>query len=149
MFENGLKEGAKMMFFSLKKARAKLALATLLTFFPLAGLLNAAEASEKKFTGLYVTVPDILVNLSGGTKNHFLKMALTIEVKNAEDAKVVNDAMPHLVDQFLVYLVELRVEDLQGAEGLLLLKRQLQERANAILEPVKVSAMLFRSILVQ
>ena len=122
-------------------------------------LLNAekkaeAEAEETHkthhFTGIYVVVPDILVNLQGSkVRGHFLKLALTFEALKNEDAKMMNEAMPHVVDAFLLYLRELRLEDLQGAEGLIMLRQQLFERANAIFAPVAVNAVLFREILVQ
>lgn len=111
-----------------------------------------AEASEetKPFEGAYVTVPDILSNLKGGgRKSRFVKLALTLEMKNKDDAKVVNDMMPHIIDQFTIYLRDLRLEDLDGVEGLLLLKKQLLERACAVVAPVQVAAVLFRSVLVQ
>ena len=92
----------------------------------------------------------MLVNLHGNEQRpHFLKLSLTIEAKTNEDAKHMNDALPHLIDQFQIYLRELRLDDLMGAEGLLLLKQQIVERANAVLSPVKVVSVLFREILVQ
>ena len=120
--------------------------------------LKAAEEAEKGkgaettqgYTGIYVTVPDILSNLHGDdTRNHFLKLCLTFEAKTNEDAKHINEVMPIIIDQFLIYLRELRIDDLKGAEGLFLLKQQLMDRANVILNPVVVSRVLFREILVQ
>ena len=119
---------------------------------------GAEEGGEEKapagptepYTGIYVTVPDILSNLHGDdTRNHFLKLCLTFEAKTNADAKRMNEIMPVIVDQFLVYLRELRLDDLKGAEGLFLLKQQLLDRANVILSPVVVSRVLFREILVQ
>ena len=112
--------------------------------------LRCDEAQTAPFTGIYVTIPEILVNLHGNEKrNHFLKLSITLEAKSTEDARYMNDAMPHLIDQFQIYLRELRIDDLMGAEGLLLLKQQLVERSNAVLSPVKVVSVLFREILVQ
>ena len=61
----------------------------------------------------------------------------------------MNELMPYIIDQYMVYLRELRIEDLEGAEGLFLLRQQLLERANTVLAPVKVMRVLFREILVQ
>ena len=116
------------------------------------GAEGGKEASEptETYTGIYVVVPDILSNLHGDdTRNHFLKLCLTFEAKTNADAKKMNEIMPVIVDQFLVYLRELRIDDLKGAEGLFLLKQQLLDRANVILSPVVVSRVLFREILVQ
>lgn len=109
-----------------------------------------AADKTKPFTGAYVTVPDLLSNLRGMRgKRHFLKLSLTLEAKTKEDAKIANDAMPHIVDQFCIYLRALRLDDLEGAEGIFLLKKQLLERANAVLGNVSMEAVLFRQLLVQ
>jgi flagellar protein FliL len=57
--------------------------------------------------------------------------------------------MPRIVDSFQVYLRELRVEDLQGAAGVHLLREELLTRVNASVKPVKVNDVLFREMLVQ
>ena len=50
---------------------------------------------------------------------------------------------------FQVYLRELRVEDLQGAAGMHLLREELLTRVQAAVKPVKVNDVLFREMLVQ
>ncbi|WP_172642891.1 flagellar basal body-associated FliL family protein [Candidatus Hepatobacter penaei] len=122
----------------------------------ISGVLHASEAAHEApaktpdFTGIYVVVPDMLSNLHGDdTRNHFLKLCLTFEAESNNDAKRMNELMPIIIDQFIIYLRELRMDDLKGAEGVLLLKQQLLDRANVIFSPIKVRRVLIRQILVQ
>ena len=65
---------------------------------------------------VFVEVPDILVNVaSGGDKPAFLKLAVSLEIENADEttAAQLEPIMPRIVDQMQVYLRELRVEDLK------------------------------------
>ena len=43
--------------------------------------------------------------------------------------------MPRIVDNFQVYLRELRIEDLQGAAGIYRLREELLLRVNAAVRP--------------
>ena len=57
--------------------------------------------------------------------------------------------MPRVVDNFQVYLRELRLEDLGGSAGLFRLKEELLFRVNRAVDPVQVTDILFREMLVQ
>ena len=57
--------------------------------------------------------------------------------------------LPRVVDNFQVYLRELRVEDLNGSAGLYRLKEELLVRVNTAIKPHKVNDVLFREMLVQ
>ena len=57
--------------------------------------------------------------------------------------------MPRIIDNFQVYLRELRVEDLQGSAGMLRLREELMMRVNNAVKPAKVNDVLFKEMLVQ
>ena len=57
--------------------------------------------------------------------------------------------MPRIVDNFQVYLRELRVEDLRGSGGIYRLREELLARVNAAAAPIKVVDVLFKEMLVQ
>jgi flagellar protein FliL len=57
--------------------------------------------------------------------------------------------MPRIIDNFQVYLRELRVEDLRGSGGIYRLREELLTRVNAATAPAKVVDVLFKEMLVQ
>ena len=54
-----------------------------------------------------------------------------------------------MVDNFQVYLRELRVEDLRGSAGIYRLREELLARVNSAVRPTKVKDVLFKEMLVQ
>ena len=61
----------------------------------------------------------------------------------------IEEMMPRIVDNFQVYLRELRVEDLKGSAGMYRLREELLKRVNVAVAPVKVNDVLFKEMLVQ
>jgi flagellar FliL protein len=57
--------------------------------------------------------------------------------------------MPRIMDNFQVYLRELRIEDLKGSAGMYRLREELLVRVNAAAAPAKVRDVLFKEMLVQ
>lgn len=118
---------------------------------------HAAAPAEHKAEGpkvlgpvVFMDLPEMLVNLqTQGRKQSFLKIRVALELESPADMPRVEQVMPRIVDSFQVYLRELRVEDLQGAAGMHLLREELQTRVAAAVKPVKVNDVLFREMLVQ
>jgi len=109
---------------------------------------EAEEEARKQI--VYYPVPEILVNLSGpGGKTHYLKIKLSLELANKAEIPKVEAVLPRIVDNFQVYLRELRVEDLRGSAGLYRLREELLVRVNVAAAPAKVSDVLFKEMLVQ
>lgn len=99
---------------------------------------------------VFFDLPDFLVNLNAsGRKANFLKLSVSLEVDKPEDALLLKEMLPRIVDNFQIYLRELRVEDLRGSGGIYRLREELLARVNAAAAPVKVSDVLFREMLVQ
>ncbi len=57
--------------------------------------------------------------------------------------------LPRVLDNFQVYMRELRLDDLSGSAGLFRLKQEMLSRINRAVEPVQVSDVLFSELLVQ
>jgi len=109
---------------------------------------KAEEKARKEV--VYYPVPEILVNLSGtGGKTHYLKIKVSLELANKAEIPKVEAVLPRIVDNFQVYLRELRVEDLRGSAGLYRLREELLARVNIAAAPAKVSDVLFKEMLVQ
>jgi flagellar protein FliL len=109
-----------------------------------------AEEAAVETPSHYIDLDEMLVTLAGkGRKQSFLKMRVSLELAGAEDEARVNAVMPRIIDNFQVFLRELRVEELQGSQGVYRVKEELLARVNAATHPAKVKDVLFREILVQ
>jgi flagellar FliL protein len=99
----------------------------------------------------FIEVPDMLVNLQGlpGERVQYLKVKLTLEVKEEKQVEAIKPTLPRVTDLFQTYLRELRPIDLNGSAGLFRLKEELTRRVNAAVAPNEVSAVLFKEIVVQ
>jgi flagellar FliL protein len=100
---------------------------------------------------VYVSLDKPLqVNLVGtGKRMPYLNLDLWLAVKNEEDAKKLEGVMPKVIDQFQVYLRSLRIDDLQGADGVQRMRDELLMRAKAAAKPVEIEDVLIKSMLAQ
>ncbi|MFA7430225.1 MAG: flagellar basal body-associated FliL family protein [Rhodospirillaceae bacterium] len=99
---------------------------------------------------VFYDLPEMLVDINAGArKRNFLKLRVSLELASAADTAAVEAVMPRIVDNFQVYLRELRLEDLQGAGGIYRLREELLVRVNAAVRPAKVNDVLFKEMLVQ
>jgi flagellar FliL protein len=98
---------------------------------------------------VFVDLPDLLVNINGGKKTSFLKISVSLELEQQTDVPRVQAVMPRIIDNFQVYLRELRPEDLKGSAGIYRLREELLLRVNNAIAPAKVNDVLFKEMLVQ
>ncbi len=99
----------------------------------------------------FVDLPDVLVNLSsaGSDRTQYLKVKVVLELPYPELVPKIQPLMPRVMDAFQTYLRELRPTDLDGSAGLYRLKEELTRRVNVAVAPNKVTAVLFKEIVVQ
>ncbi len=108
-----------------------------------------AEAAPSE-PGVFYDLPDILVNLSGAEgRQAYLRISVSLELEPHADTGALERVMPRIVDNFQVYLRELRLDDLRGSAGLYRLREELLRRVHAAAAPVEVRDILFREMLVQ
>jgi flagellar FliL protein len=111
---------------------------------------NVGQAAVNTTPQAFLTIPDIIVNLNSTTKQpRFLKIALKVELENIEEQRKLEPILPRVIDQFQMYLRELRVEDLRGTSGIYRLKIELLSRVRAAAPDIKIRDVLFQEILVQ
>jgi flagellar FliL protein len=112
---------------------------------------EAAEHAKAPEPAVFLDMPDILVNLSnaGSDRTQYLKVKITLEVPDQVLAKQITPVMPRVTDAFQTYLRELRPTDLDGSAGLYRMKEELTRRVNVAIAPSRVSAVLFKEIVVQ
>jgi flagellar FliL protein len=107
-------------------------------------------AEEEAGPSAYYEVPEMLVNLNtSGRKAGYLKISVSIEVGSEDDFVNLDTVLPRIVDDFQVYLRELRVEDLNGSAGLQRLREELFMRVANAAAPTVVRDVLFREMLIQ
>jgi flagellar FliL protein len=113
--------------------------------------MHAEAAAPAAKPPVFVEVPDMMVNLAGapGERVQYLRVKVVLEVKEEKQVEEIKPTMPRVTDIFQTYLRELRPADLAGSAGLFRLKEELTRRVNAAVAPVKVSAVLFKEIVVQ
>ncbi len=98
----------------------------------------------------FYTLPDMIVNIqSPDGRPTYLKLRLTLEMKNAELASHLQGEAPRMQDMFQGFLRELRPEDLAGSAGSYQLRAEILRRVNLIAAPGKVDAVLIEEMLVQ
>lgn len=98
----------------------------------------------------FYTLPDMVVNIQSPTgRPTFLKLKLTLEMKDSHVAEQLQAEMPRVQDMFQGFLRELRPEDLAGSAGSFQLRAEILRRVNLIAAPGKVDAVLIEEMLVQ
>jgi flagellar FliL protein len=108
-----------------------------------------AEAETVK-PAFFYNLPEMVVNLNSvGGRAEFLKVSIALELAKKNDIDKLKPVEPRIMDVFQVYLRELRRDDLTGSAGLYRLKSELLKRVNIATYPQKISAVLFKEIIVQ
>jgi flagellar protein FliL len=112
---------------------------------------GAAVAAAPVKPPTFVDVPEVLVNLStgGADRTQYLKVKVVLEIPDAALSPQIESTMPRVMDAFQTYLRELRPTDLDGSAGLYRLKEELTRRVNAAIAPSRITAVLFKEIVVQ
>jgi flagellar protein FliL len=118
-------------------------------FFKGHGQAQAVKMNAKPAT--FVDLPDVLVNLAnaGTDRTQYLKVKIVLELPDANLVAQIQPLMPRVMDAFQTYLRELRPTDLDGSAGLYRLKEELTRRVNAAVAPNRITAVLFKEIVVQ
>ncbi len=105
---------------------------------------------EELGPSVFYEVPEMLVNLNtSGRRGGYLKISVSLEVGSEEDFPKLDAVLPRIVDDFQVYLRELRIEDLRGSAGLQRLREELFMRVANAAAPTVVRDVLFREMLIQ
>ena len=122
---------------------------------PVIAWITGGEDKEEDQAGLggdavFFPLEVVVVNLNtGGRQSTFLKIKISLELADAVDIPRIETVMPRIMDNFQVYLRELRIEDLKGAAGMYRLREELLTRVNVAAAPAKINDVLFKEMLVQ
>ena len=104
----------------------------------------------KKPKPIFLDLDEMIVNLNTTERRQsLLKIKVALEIPTKKDVANIQALMPRVVDNFQTYLRELRLDDLRGSAGMYRLREELLTRINVAVQPSKVSAVLFKEMLVQ
>jgi flagellar FliL protein len=107
----------------------------------------SSVAKEKEYA--YLDLPGIVVNISSTPGQKFLHLVVSLELDSAGDVDKIKLVMPRVIDQFQVYLRELRLEDIKGASGMHRMHEELLTKINEAVAPIVVSDILFKEVGIQ
>jgi len=117
---------------------------------PLLGAGEGGEGEHEAKPAHYYDLPELLVNLnSGGKRSSFLRLKVSLEIEDADAVEQLDLVLPRIIDNFQVYLRELRLDDLNGSAGLFRLKEELLVRVNLAVKPIRINDVLFKEMIVQ
>ncbi len=128
----------------------------------MSGFLDSNDDKEAEVAGngekmkpvaphtVFYDLPVLLVNLNTNSRRpSFLKIKVSLELDNPGDIARIEALKPRIIDNFQVYLRELRIDDLRGSAGIYRLREELLARVNASIHPADVKNVLFKEVLVQ
>lgn len=95
-----------------------------------------------------VSIPDIMVDLSGGARRAHAKVGMSLVVPE-KNAVLSDEEVADIVDLYTVFLRTLGRRDLEGSAATARLETELIRRADLVIGQAVVRDVLFRTLLVQ
>jgi flagellar protein FliL len=106
------------------------------------------QASDSYKERLYALEP-LVVNVTGDGYNRFLKLRVELEASDVELKGEIEARLPQVRDALIVLLSSKQLSDITDFEGKALLKEDILERVNDLLETGDVKSVLFTEFVVQ
>jgi len=111
---------------------------------------QATDKSAEELKTLFIELDEQLYNLkTTGSGTSFLKAKIILEIDRESFRKDIEAKMPRILDEFNVYMREMRPDDVNGAAGVFRLKEELLMRINQAVAPTRVKDVLFQKFIVQ
>lgn len=90
-----------------------------------------------------------VVNVTGDGYSRFLKLRVELETSDSELKQELEARLPQVRDALIVLLSSKQLTDITDFEGKALLKEDMQERVNDLLETGAIRSVLFTEFVVQ
>jgi flagellar FliL protein len=105
--------------------------------------------AEQAIGNSYLELKEMIVNLApSGSKPHFLKLSLILQLSSDQDTKLIESKMPIILDNYFLFIKELRAIDFSSTGNTLQFKEELLKRANKVLTPVVIKDVLIKEMIV-
>jgi len=108
-----------------------------------------ASMTDPLKLGPVMELDPFIVNLSGAGGRNYLKMEISLELDNAAVQTEIDNKMPRIKDAILLLLSSKSFEEVQQAEGKLMLKNQIIARLNKFLTSGTIKNLYFTNFVVQ
>ena len=109
---------------------------------------NQKRSTEDFKERLYGLEP-FVVNVTGDGYNRFLKLRVELEASDTQLKEEIDARLPQVRDALIVLLSSKQLSDITDFEGKALLKEDILERVNDLLETGSVRSILFTEFVVQ
>jgi flagellar basal body-associated protein FliL len=107
---------------------------------------SASDEGSKKVDTKMTTLGEFTVNLRASS-SRTLQMEIQVETE-LETAAKVEERMPQIRDSVILLASDYSVTELEGIDGKLRLRDEIQARVNAVLEPAQVNRVYFTAFVV-
>ncbi len=108
------------------------------------------DSGEKaSFSERVHSLDPFVVNVSGEAYPRYVKVTLAFEMDSPESKAELEERIAKVRDLTILMLSAKRLSDIENFEGKALLKDDLRERVNGILEKGRVESVLFTEFVVQ
>jgi len=113
------------------------------------GQVVEEEVVTATFSERVHSLDPFVVNVSGEAYPRYVKLSLAFEMNSPEAKEELVERIAQIRDLTILMLSTKRLSDIEDFEGKALLKDDLRERINAVLEDGKVESVLFTEFVVQ
>ncbi len=92
---------------------------------------------------------DFIVNLFHPSEDRFLRIKIEFELEGQDTQKEIEKKLPKIRDSLLMLLSSKSVEEISTLQGKLILKNEIINRINSILNTGHISAVYFTEFIIQ
>ncbi len=114
-----------------------------------AGGEAAQEAQAADLAARTYSLEPFVVNVQGEAYPRYLKVTIDLQADSPETVAEIESHLSQIRDAVIVLLSSRRLEDITDFEGKAVLKEDLLDRLNALLDRGRIEAVLFSEFVVQ
>ncbi len=107
------------------------------------------DKKEKPAISDIISLPPQIVNLADPLGRRYLKVGIDVEVNTLEGAGKLQEHMAQIKDSLLLLLSSKTYKDLEGIANKLVLKKEIVERLNQVVNDVFVVNVYFTEFVIQ
>lgn len=116
---------------------------------PVSGVSKNEKVATQNYSSVLLDFPEIITNLSPvNDKESYIKLVIALELNDSKDQDAIDKKIYMLKDTIIIFLRELRANDLTSSGGSMMLREEIIKRVNKVIYPVEIKDVLFKEIFV-